>query len=75
MDETVNIQMSKEGQYEINSSSIIKEEEFVDEQYSGENVTKAITTERKVEDDDAAKETESSPQERREVKRKLKQVA
>ncbi|CAI6641591.1 AKR_HP2_G0041600.mRNA.1.CDS.1 [Saccharomyces cerevisiae] len=70
MDETVNIQMSKEGQYEINSSSIIKEEEFVDEQYSGENVTKAITTERKVEDDDAAKETESSPQERREVKRK-----
>ncbi|AJT18761.1 Alp1p [Saccharomyces cerevisiae YJM1304] len=72
MDETVNIQMSKEGQYEINSSSIIKEEEFVDEQYSGENVTKAITTERKVEDD-AAKETESSPQERREVKRKLKQ--
>lgn len=73
MDETVNIQMSKEGQYEINSSSIIKEEEFVDEQYSGENVTKAITTERKVEDDDAAKETESSPQERREVKRKLKQ--
>ena len=69
----MNIQMSKEGQYEINSSSIIKEEEFVDEQYSGENVTKAITTERKVEDDDAAKETESSPQERREVKRKLKQ--